>query len=78
MGQAKRRGTFEVRKAQATAAGRDPEVRRREQREARQVKANAKREYQDFVRRMLRDAAKLEHERKIARIRERRQAATAG
>lgn len=74
MGQAARRGSFEERRAQAIAAGRFPEVRRREQREARQARADIKRAYRDYIRKLLEQQAKIAHEHKIARIQGRRSA----
>lgn len=52
MGQAKRRGTFEERKAQAIANRRDPEVRRLRQREERIARAAQKHAIREHLRRL--------------------------
>lgn len=52
MGQAKLRGTFEERKAQAIAAGRIPEVRRKMQREARATRRAAINAHLEFLRKL--------------------------
>lgn len=49
MGQAKRRGSFEQRKAEAIKAGRIPEVRRRERAEARAAKNELRQASMDFL-----------------------------
>ena len=52
MGQAKLRGTFEERKAQAIAAGRIPEIRRKTQREARAARRAAINAHLEFLRKL--------------------------
>lgn len=52
MGQAKLRGTFEERKAQAIKAGRIPEVRRKIQREARATRRATINAYLEFLRKL--------------------------
>lgn len=52
MGQAKRRGSFEERKAKAIAAGRITEVRRKEQAKARAEKMSLRQAYMDFMMRL--------------------------
>lgn len=51
-GQARLRGTFEERKAQAIKAGRIPEVRRKLQREARAARRNAINAHLKFFRKL--------------------------
>ena len=52
MGQAKLRGTFEERKAQAIAAGRIPEIRRKQQSQARADRRAAINAHLDYLRRL--------------------------
>lgn len=59
MGEARRRGSFEERKAEAIKAGRDPEVRRQEQRDKRIARANFKAEYIAFIRKLLEEQQQL-------------------
>ena len=59
MGEARRRGSFEDRKAEAIKAGRDPKVRRAAEREARAAKARFKEEYLDFIRRLIAEQQNL-------------------
>lgn len=52
MGEARRRGSFEDRKAEAIKAGRDPEKRRQAQRAVRVHRADTKRAYYDYLRKL--------------------------
>ena len=52
MGQAKLRGTFEERKAQAIAAGRIPAIRRKQQSQARADRRAAINAHLDYLRRL--------------------------
>lgn len=52
MGQAKLRGTFEERKAQAIKAGRIPEVRRKQQSQARAARRAAINAHLEFLRKL--------------------------
>lgn len=52
MGQAKLRGTFEERKAQAIKAGRIPEIRRKRQREARAARRADINAHLEFLRKL--------------------------
>lgn len=52
MGEANRRGSFEERKAIAIKEGRIPEERRKAQRDARVRKADAKKAYYDYMRKL--------------------------
>lgn len=53
MGEARRRGSFEVRKSQAIEASRIPEVRRKLQAQARINRVEAKAAYLDYIRNVL-------------------------
>lgn len=59
MGEARRRGSFEDRKAEAMIAGRYPEVRRANQKNARIAKARFKEEYLAFIRRLIAEQRNL-------------------
>jgi len=52
MGQARQRGTFEQRKAEAIKAGRIPELRRKQQRETRANRRAAIKAYLEFLRKL--------------------------
>ena len=52
MGEAKRRGTFEQRKAEAIKAGRIPELRRKQQRETRANRRAAIKAHLKFLRKL--------------------------
>lgn len=53
MGEARRRGSFEERKAQAIKEGRIPEIRRRLQRQSRSQRAEAKATYRAYIGKLL-------------------------
>lgn len=59
MGEARRRGTLEDRKAEAIKAGRFPEARRAIQRDARIARANIKAEYLAFIRKLIKEQQEL-------------------
>lgn len=53
MGEAKRRGSFEVKKAEVAIAGRDPKARRIARRGKRIAKNSVKAEYLDFIKKLI-------------------------